>query len=69
MLLANEAKLPIEIKEPVYKVNAKLNTQTILAYGKRIPLQAGMKLNADILVDKRSLIEWLLEPLLSLKDG
>ena len=67
VLFANEARLPVNIKEPVYKVKAKLNKQTILAYGKYIPLQAGMKLNADILVDKRSLLEWLFEPLLSLK--
>jgi len=68
VLFANEAKLPIEIKESVYKVKAKLDKQTILAYGKNISLQAGMKLNADILVDKRSLMEWLFEPLLSLKE-
>lgn len=68
VLFPQEAKLPIDIKEPVYKVKAKLDKQTILAYGRHINLQAGMTLNADILVDKRSLIEWLFEPLLSLKE-
>ena len=58
-LLAKEIDLPIDLKEPMYKVKAKLDRQTMLAYGKSMPLQAGMLLNADVLVDKRSLIEWL----------
>jgi membrane fusion protein len=68
VLLANEVKLPIELTEPVYKVKAKLNQQTMLAYGKQIKLQAGMKFNADIRIDQRSLMEWLFEPLLSLRE-
>jgi membrane fusion protein len=67
ILLPKEANLPIEIKEPVYKVKVALDRQSIQAYGKAMALQAGMQLQADILVDSRSLIEWLFEPLLSLQ--
>ena len=35
------------------------------AYGKKIPLQPGMLLKADIILDKRSLMNWLIDPLLS----
>lgn len=67
VILPKEIQLAIEFKEPVYKVKAKLDSQAILAYGKEVPLQAGMSLRADILLDERSLMEWLFEPLLSLK--
>ena len=51
---------------PYYRVTADLDKQTILAYGKEMPLRPGMRLAADIGVDQRSLLEWLLEPLYSL---
>ncbi|WP_240754634.1 HlyD family secretion protein [Parasulfuritortus cantonensis] len=52
--------------EPVYRITVELASQTIQAYGKAQPLQAGMLLDADILQDKRRLYEWVLEPLYSL---
>ncbi len=33
------------------------------AYGDAIPLQPGMLLAADIVFDRRSLIEWLFDPI------
>jgi membrane fusion protein len=52
--------------EPLYRITVNLASQTINAYGKPQPLQAGMLLDADILQDKRHLYEWVLEPLYSL---
>lgn len=51
----------------LYKVKVALEKQNILAYGNTIPLQSGMELAADILIDKRSLWEWLLAPLYTLR--
>jgi membrane fusion protein len=58
---------PIELKEPVYKITATLDRPDIDAYGRRIPLQADMLVRADIILEKRSLIRWLLDPLLSVR--
>ena len=33
-----------------------------MAYGKAQPLKAGMTIEADVLLDKRRLYEWVLEP-------
>lgn len=67
VLLPNEiANLPIEIKEAVYLVEAELKAEKITAYGRDIKLKTGMTLTADVLLSKRTLIEWLLEPLYSL---
>jgi membrane fusion protein len=58
---------PITLEEPVYRVTAALARQDISAYGKSMPLQAGMLLKADVILDRRSLMRWVLDPLLSLK--
>jgi membrane fusion protein len=58
---------PIELKEPAYKVTAALDRPDVDAYGKKIPLQADMLLRADIILEKRTLLRWLLDPLVSVR--
>jgi membrane fusion protein len=57
---------PDGTREPLYRIKARVDSQSILAYGREEPLQAGMQLEADIQLDRRRLIEWVFEPLLSL---
>ncbi|WP_029147522.1 HlyD family secretion protein [Methylophilus sp. 5] len=52
--------------EPYYRISVVLDQQTIAAYGVQQPLQAGMLLDADIMLERRRLYEWVLEPLISL---
>ncbi|KFG94296.1 MFP transporter [Burkholderia paludis] len=49
-----------------YRVTVALQDESVVAYGKRQPLQAGMALQADILQERRHLYEWVLAPLYSL---
>lgn len=56
---------PIALNEPAYLVKAQLSRATIDAYGKSVPLKSGMTFSADVALSQRSLLEWLLEPLLS----
>jgi membrane fusion protein len=65
LLKPNETVGPTEIKEPSYRVMARLDRQTITAYGNEITLRPDMSLKANIVIDRRSLIEWLFDPLLS----
>ena len=53
-------------REPLYRIKAELDSQSVLAYGHALPLQAGMQVEADILLDRRKLVEWIFEPVLSL---
>lgn len=53
-------------REPLYRIKVALEGQAIRAYGRLEPLQAGMQVEADILLERRRLIEWIFEPLLSL---
>ncbi len=64
--LGNSASGNPQNNEPLYRVVAELESQTIMAYGQPQPLQAGMLVEADLLQETRRLIEWVLEPLYSL---
>jgi membrane fusion protein len=65
LLKPTEAAGPTVLKEPSYRVIARLDRQTVTAYGNDIALRPDMSLKADIIFDRRSLIEWLFDPLLS----
>jgi membrane fusion protein len=52
--------------EPVYRITADLDAQSIMAYGEARPLQVGMQVEADIMQERRKLYEWVLEPLISI---
>ncbi len=63
----NELPGPIQTQEPFYLVTVALDAQDIQAYGEKLPLQSGMTLEADVLLDKRPIYQWVLEPLFSIK--
>jgi membrane fusion protein len=48
-------------------VIAALERQDVDVAGKKVPLQPDMLLKADILLERRSLMEWLLSPLHSVR--
>ncbi|MBD9454449.1 efflux RND transporter periplasmic adaptor subunit [Rhizobium sp. RHZ02] len=50
-----------------YRVTVVPKTQFVTAYGQARPLQAGMQVETDILLDRRPLWKWVLEPLYSLR--
>lgn len=52
---------------PVYLVTATLSEPWVMAFGQRQPLLPGMTLSARIITEKRSLIEWLFEPLFAVR--
>jgi membrane fusion protein len=67
LITPNEIQLPIALQEPVYRLRAKLNQQQMKAFGKEFDLKSGMLFEADIMLEQRTLIEWLLEPIYSLR--
>ncbi len=68
LLLPNEIlNAPIAQAEPAYQITAVLDKSAATAYGREFPLKPGMTLTADIQLSERTLLEWFLEPLLSLR--
>lgn len=54
---------PFKIDEPVYRVSVTPEDQLVTGYGQAIKLQPGMTLSANIILERRSFLEWILEPL------
>jgi membrane fusion protein len=52
--------------DPVYRLVVRLSKQSVSAYGKPIALQPGMQLDADVVIERRRLIEWVLDPLFTI---
>jgi membrane fusion protein len=65
--LSTAAALAFTSQEGVYRVTVKLDSQSVAAYGKSLPLMPGMALEADIAQEHRQLVEWVLEPLIGLR--
>ena len=65
ILSGNETTGPITLKEPAYRVTVALERPDIDAYGRKMPLQPDMLLKADVILEQRSLLRWLLDPVLS----
>lgn len=66
LISPGDATLPVPLREPAYRVTVTIDAQSVHAYGKEVPLQAGMSLEADVALDHRRLIEWIFDPLYSL---
>jgi len=52
-----------QVQESMYQVKVAVDHQTVQAYGKEVSLRAGSGLEADFIVDKRRIYQWVLEPL------
>ncbi len=65
LIVPNESQLPVAINEAVYRVTVALDAQSVSAYSRDIPLQVGMLLDADIWLDRRRIIDWVFDPLLT----
>ena len=65
ILTGNETTGPIALKEPAYRVTVALERPDIDAYGLKMPLQPDMLLKADVVLEQRSLMRWLLDPVFS----
>jgi membrane fusion protein len=63
VLLDSDIIAPIKINEPVYTATVALDRPDITAHGKKIPLQPDMSLRADIILERRTLIDWIVSPL------
>lgn len=62
-----ELDAPIAFQESVYRIKVTLDKQTVFAYGNEVPLKSGMTLQGDLITDRRTLMQWMLDPLFTLK--
>lgn len=62
ILAPSEVSLPVKVDGPVYRVVVKLKDQAVNAYGKPMPLTPGLALTSSIVLERRSLLDVLLDP-------
>ncbi len=65
ILNPTDINIPLNLQEPVYRLSVKLHHQSVNAYGTVFPLQSGMTLRADIILEKRRLWQVVFDPLLA----
>ncbi len=58
---------PLRVTQPAYPASVDLLSQTIGADARDVPLQSGMLFSADIVLERRSILEWAIEPLLGMR--
>ena len=63
---STELPFPAQQGELFYVATVELLKQTVTAYGKEERLQSGMLVDCSILLDRRTLFEWVFEPLYSI---
>ena len=69
LLRPAEVVAPVVSAEASYRVIVDLDQQSLPAFGRDFPLGADMTLKANIVFDRRSLLDWVLDPLRSLRGG
>jgi membrane fusion protein len=67
ILTGSDVRGPIALKEPAYRVTAALDRADVDAGGKKVALQPDMLLRADIILEKRSILSWLISPLTGIR--
>jgi membrane fusion protein len=65
LLKPDEIVGPAILTEPSYPVAVSLERQTMRAYGAALPLEPDLQLQADVVLERRTLLAWVLDPLLS----
>lgn len=62
-LPAEDLHGPSDSQEPLYRVLVRVPDPSVTAYGKRWRVSPGMRLTADMVLERRSFVDWLLDPI------
>jgi membrane fusion protein len=63
VVTAADAAGPIPLKEAAYRITVDLDQPFVESKGQRTQLQPDMQLRADIIIDRRRLMDWIVDPL------
>ena len=67
VLLPSDVEGPITLRDPAYTATVALDRPDISANGKKVQLRPDMSLRADIVLEKRTLMDWIIAPLRHLR--
>lgn len=55
------------VRQSTYRIEIAPDRPDVDAYGERVPVKIGSTLSADIIVERRRLIDWMLDPIRALR--
>jgi membrane fusion protein len=63
-----EINAPVRVEEPVYRIKVAVDEPVVKAYGQRFTVRPGMTLAGNIVLERQSFLDWLLQPVRSLRN-
>lgn len=69
IVVPGEYPSPVKFEQAAYRVRVRLSAQQFRSNGKTYSLEPGMTLTAEIVTERRSILNWLLDPLVAARDG
>ncbi|WP_262696431.1 HlyD family secretion protein [Kordiimonas aquimaris] len=67
ILSPGELEVPVPMQEAFYLVDLELESNMVELATQSVALKSGMLLKADVRLEERSLVQWVFDPILSLK--
>lgn len=68
VLSPDELPLGLGLEEPAYKASVRLDKNRVEAFGRSFALRPGMALSAEIIQERRTFLQFLMEPLRARRD-
>lgn len=69
VIQAEEFAGPLKLAEPSYRVTVALDSPTVQVEGRPVALRPDLALRAEIVLDKRTLLHWLMSPLFGARNA
>jgi membrane fusion protein len=63
-----EINAPVRVEEPVYRIKVAVDEPIVTANGQRFTVRPGMTLAGNIVLERQSFLDWLLQPVRSLRN-
>jgi membrane fusion protein len=64
VIAPSEVSVPgLNVQEPTFRIRVSLAHAVVRAYGESYPLQPGMQVSAEVVFDRRTLVQWLFDPI------
>jgi membrane fusion protein len=67
-LRPGEVESPARVDEPVYRLRIRLDSQVVRGFGDIHRLQPGMTLRANLVLERQTFLDWLLEPISAVRN-
>lgn len=58
----------MKTESATYRIRIRLDEQAVMAFGQSYPMQPGMMLKANVILEQQSFFSWLMEPVNAIRN-